>query len=287
MDKKSITKEILDLQVLETLTNAYAEISSGRMKKTRDSVVLSREFLVEIQTIFKELQASYRREFLHLAKKKGEKITFLSHNGRKVALFLSSNTGLYGNLTKKVFRKFKSDLEKENMEATIVGKLGLSLYLETFPKGSYSYFELPDYGFDRDKMAELINHLVEYEEIHIYYGKFSTIINQDVDKIVISAESEIDKEDEKKHTKYLFEPSLVEILTFFETEMFSSVFEQVINESQLAKFASRMIAMDEAQEKVKQNLFQAKLEKSKLLHHLNNKKQIEYLSSVMHIRRFS
>lgn len=289
MDKKTITKQISDLQVLESLTNAYAEISSSRMKKTRDSVVLSREFLAEIQSIFKELQSSYRREFINLARKnkKGEKITFLAHNGRKVAVFLSSNTGLYGNLTKKVFKLFKDDIEKEHMEATIVGKLGLSLFLESVNSASYSYFELPDYGFDRDKMAELIRHLVQYEEIHIYYGKFSTIVNQEAEKIVISAQSQITNDAKGKTTKYLFEPSLEEILMYFETEMFSSVFEQVINESQLAKFASRMLAMDQAQEKVKQSLGTARLENSKLNHYMANKKQGEYLSSILQVRRYS
>lgn len=288
MDKKIITKQIESLVVMESLADAYAQISSNRMKKTRDGVVRSREFLSEIQGIFKELQDSYRREVLKIAHKKGknnEKVTFLAHNGRSVAVFLSTNAGFYGSLTGKVFDIFARELKQENLEATIVGKLGLSMYLENFPDRSYSYFELPDYGKDSDKMADLVRHLVPYEEIRIYYGKFKSIVNQYPEKTVISAQTQIDQKGDGEIVKYLFEPTLQEILMFFETEMFSSVFDQVISESQLAKFASRMLAMDQAGEKIRESLSMAKQDKLRLTHYVSNKKQLEYLASTFGIGR--
>lgn len=285
MDKKIITRQIDDLTILSSLANAYAEISSGRMKKTRDSVVLARDFITEIQAIFKDLQESYRSEFLKLARKKGykkgEKLTFLSHNGRKVAVFLSTNVGFYGNITQRVFQSFSNEFEKENLEATVVGKLGLAMFLQAFPGKSYTYFEFPDYGDDKNVMGELIKHLVNYDEIRIYYGKFRSIINQYPDKVVITSETDIGEKSDVKHTKYLFEPSLEEIIMFFETEMFSSLFEHVMSESQLAKLASRMLAMDQAGERIKESLAVARTDYTRLVHYMNNKKQLEYLSSVI------
>ncbi|CAN5323572.1 ATP synthase F1 subunit gamma [soil metagenome] len=290
MDSKTITKEIENLQSLENLANAYARISSGRMKKTRDEVLVSRDFLFEIQAIFAELQASYREEFLALARKKGfkngQKITFLSHNGRSVAVFISANTSFYGDLTKKVFDMFLKDVREQHLEATIVGNLGVSMFREAAPDKSYSYFDLPDYGFDREKMSELIKHLVQYEEIHIYYGKFKSIITQSPDKVVISAQTTSLKSNKNVEiVKYLFEPSLEDILVFFEREMFSSIFEQTITESQLAKFASRMVAMDQAGEKIRNELSTIKTTKLRMMHNLSNKKQLDFLSSVMAVRR--
>ena len=46
--------------------------------------------------------------------------------------------------------------------------------------------------------------------------------------------------------KYIFEPSLETIVIFFETEIFSSLLEQVFHESRLAKLASRMVLLDRA-----------------------------------------
>ena len=74
-------------------------------------------------------------------------------------------------------------------------------------------------------------------------------------------------------TLYLFEPDLIELLAFFEGEMFTSTFEQTIRESQLAKFSSRMISMDKAGEKVKSELKKVELTHLKLVHYLSNKKQ--------------
>src|SRR5258708_40197888 len=142
MDKKAISREIEDLRLLESLTNAYAEISSSRMKSTRTSVLSNRFFLQEIDEIFKELRVSYREELLKLAKKrgakKGEKIRLIGHNGKDVALLISANTGLYGDITRKVFESFMEEVENKNVEATIIGKLGKSMFLERAPQRPYS-----------------------------------------------------------------------------------------------------------------------------------------------------
>src|SRR5258708_11053396 len=166
MDKKAIYREIEDLRLLESLTNAYAEISSSRMKSTRESVLSNRFFLEEIDEIFKELRVSYKRELLRLAKKrgtkKGEKIRLIGHNGKVVALLISANTGLYGDLTRKVFESYMKEVEKNNVEATIIGKLGKSLFIERAPQRPYSYFDMPDNAIDASNLADLIRHLVQY-----------------------------------------------------------------------------------------------------------------------------
>lgn len=289
MDKKNITKEIKDLQDLQSLADAYAQISSNRMRKTRDSVVLSRDFSGEIQAIFKELQLSYRDKFLALARKrgikKGHRITLLAHNGKSVAVFLSANTAFYGDLTKRVFDLFLKEVKEKRYEATIVGTLGLSMFREVASDLPYSYFELPDYGANQEKLGLLIRHLVEYEEIHIFFGKFKSVVNQYPDQVVISAETPLGDKETIKISKYLFEPTLEEILMFFEREMFSSIFEQTIGESQLAKFASRMIAMDTAGEKIRTALFEKKTTSLRVAHAISNKKQLESMMSIISARR--
>lgn len=289
MDKKDITKQIEELELLHLLTSAYAEISSGRMKKTREGVLTSRQFIEELSAIFREIRASYRAQVQALAKKKGfkkgEKITFLSHNGKKVAVFLSANTGFYGSLTRQIFDLFMDDVKKENLEATVVGKLGLALFRERAPNMPYSYFDLPDSKSDTEKLGLLVRHLVQYDSIQIYYGKFKSIINQIPDKVSISAVTEISGEEAVEKTKYIFEPTLEDILMFFETEMFSYTFEQTISESQLAKFASRMIAMDQAGEKIRGSLDVLKLDNLRVTHGIQNRKQLEYLSSILNSGR--
>ena len=50
--------------------------------------------------------------------------------------------------------------------------------------------------------------------------------------------------------KYLFEPSVGDVARIFEGEILASIFEQTLHESQLAKFASRLMALDASVDKI-------------------------------------
>jgi F-type H+-transporting ATPase subunit gamma len=275
MNKKEIQERIETLGMLMGLTEAYSEVSSQRMKKIREGVITSRDFLESIDSIFRELRNSQRREIIRLAKKKGkgDTVTFLAHNGKTVSVFIAANAGLYGDIINRVFTDFINEVRSKNTEVTIVGKLGLSLFLSAEPKRPYTYFDYPDYGDNSENLASITRHLVSYEEIHIFYGKFKNIAYQEVASRVIAAETDLSADSEEAVTKYLFEPDLNDILAFFEGEMFTSTFEQVLREAQLAKFSSRMISMDKAGEKIKEELKQTQMEHLKMAHYLSDKKQ--------------
>lgn len=275
MDKKEINERIDTLNLLVGLTQAYSEVSSQRMKKIREGVVTSRDFLAAIEGIFRELRVSLKAEFKKLGRRKSkDTITFLAHNGKVASVFISANAGLYGDIVGRVFNSFLTEVRTKNTEVTIVGKFGLSLFLAAEPGRPYTYFDYPDYGDSTENLSQITRHLVAYEEIHIFFGRFRNLAYQEVSSIVISAEtSEGTALQEKKITKYLFEPDISQILAFFEGEMFTSTFEQALHESQLAKFSSRMIAMDKAGQRVKDELKKVKMDRLKMAHYLAGKKQ--------------
>src|SRR5258708_4056796 len=166
----------------------------------------------------------------------------------------------------------------------MIGKLCKSMFLERAPPKPYSYFDMPDNAIDANNLADLIRHLVQYEEIHVYFGRFKNILSQDVSNFRVAAETDLVPADDAKKesiTHYWFEPSLEEILVFFEREMFSSVFEQALHESQLAKFASRMIAMDQASEKIRESLKIVEVDNMRLTHGMSNKKQTNLFPGII------
>jgi ATP synthase F1 gamma subunit len=282
MDKREITRRIDTLDLLIGITEAYSQVSSQRMKKIRDGVTSSRDFLSAIDAIFRELRISQRREIKNLSKRFSNKgaITFLAHNGKTASVFVAANAGLYGDIIGRVFNNFLSEVRDKNTEVTIIGKFGLSLFLSAEPKRPYTYFDYPDYGDNQENLSQITHHLVSYDRINIFYGKFKNLAYQEPVSVTISAETEITKEDsEKEVANYLFEPDLSEILAFFEGEMFTSTFEQALHEAQLAKYSSRMIAMDKAGEKVKSELKKVQIDRLKLAHFLANKKQQDIFGS--------
>jgi ATP synthase F1 gamma subunit len=276
-----IKERINEATTLQQLVNAYEEIASIRMKKIRNSVLTNRDFQAEINTIFDQVRMSYAEEVRSLAKKRGgkETITFLPHNGKIVSVLLSANTGLYGDIVGRTFQLFINEAKKGTNELTIVGRQGLSLYLAEGIRKPYTFFELPDYEQDKQKMADIVKHIVQYEEIHVYYGKFRNIIYQDPTELMVSAQISLTEKPSEKPISYLFEPSLAKILMFFETEIFASLFEQAVKESQLAKLASRFLAMDRATFNIKEKLKNLNFERARIIHTSINRKQLNALSS--------
>jgi len=273
-----IRQNITDLGSLKDLVRAYEQIASHRMKKTREDVLYNRKYMYSINEIFEEVRASY----IHMAKKllkkkKGEKVTFLAHNGKTVAVLLSANTGLYGDIVKRTYNQFMEEINRGGSEVTIIGKHGLSLFLGAKPNHPYTFFNLPEVSIETRDLAPIINHIVQYEEIHLYHGKFISVIKQEPENVTISAQVEIDDATTEKKS-YLFEPSLEEILMFFETEIFASLFEQAVHESQLAKFASRVLAMDKADSNIRERLSKLNLMEMKARHRQSNRKQLNSLT---------
>lgn len=281
--QKEIKQELEVLNSLLNLVEIYGEIASVRMMRIRGFVLKNRDFLSAINSIFQDTLASYSSKLSMLVKKgkikKGGKITFLAHNGKTVCVLVSANTGFYGEIVPQTFRAFMSDVKKADIEATIIGRLGLSLFVSQAPKKPYTFFEFPDYGTDEAKLSEITHHLVQYEQIKVYYGKYQSVVTQKPTITEITAGTPVMENAPPPAVDYLFEPSLERILMFFETEIFASLFDQSIRESQLAKFASRIMAMDRASQNIRDKVGDVNLEMLKAVHRIVNRKQLNTLSS--------
>lgn len=283
---KDIEEESNQVNSLRSLTQAFGEIAATRMKKIRDFVLKNRIFLASIESIFKDALFAYAEKLsLEVRKgklKEGGKVFFLAHNGKTVAVLISANTGFYGEVVKETFKMFIEDVRSQDLEVTIIGKVGRNLFLQEEPKRPYSYFELPDYGGDPSKLSEVINHLVNYEAIRVYFGEYQSVVNQKPKSTEISAGTTISGKVVKPKVNFLFEPNVEKILMFFETQIFGLLFDQSIRESQLAKLASRILAMDRAEENIRLRLGELRLVKLKFVHEVANRKQLNSLGPVMY-----
>jgi len=282
--ERFIDEEIGQVSSLQILAKAYGEIAAVRMRKTRFSVVANRDFLAELYRVFEDVRASYAKEVSALAKKIGKSpshVTFLAHNGKTVSVLLSANTGLYGDIIEATFRPFMGEVRQKTSEVTIIGRNGLSLFLAEEPNRPYSYFDLADDRVVATDLVQIIKHIVQYSEIHVFYGRFYSVINQRPEQLKVSAEISLASRTGQPQREYLFEPSLQNILMFFETEIFASLFEQVVRESQLAKFASRVLAMDRADENTRKEIERLTFEKNRFKHRALNKKQLNTLAGLV------
>ena len=69
IDERALNEELGRISTLQTLVRAYGEIAAIRMGKTRTSVLTNRDFLVQLNSVFEDVRASYAQEVAALAKK--------------------------------------------------------------------------------------------------------------------------------------------------------------------------------------------------------------------------
>lgn len=278
---KQINVEIELLTSLKTMLETYAEIAASRMQRTRRQVLQQRAFLSGLSEIFQQVQASYRNEVTRFREKE------TIRKKRKTALvLLSANTGLYGDLVRRSLALFLQNLKAIEATPIIIGRIGRLLFQEARPGGTFTYFDLPDVIIEIDNLRSIIQELVAYENVLVIHGEFQSIIMQTPRMAVISGTLATSSSGLPR-MKYLFEPSLSEVMRFFETEVFASIFEQSVAESQLAKFASRMMTLDSADEYLNTSLKQVNLERIKEKHAIHNKKQLSAFSGMALWRRQS
>jgi F0F1-type ATP synthase gamma subunit len=279
-----IAQEIDQLVDMHTLVQTFEEIAAIRMRKIRSAVLSSREFNDGLAVIYQDIKSSYRRQIDQLMASKNikntGKLTLIKRNGKSASVFLSANTKLYGDIIQRTYQAFSQYIMTHPCDVIIIGRLGSQLFEEENPRVHYTYFEFPDMSFNIDNLGQLINQLIGYEKIFLFYGKYDSMEAQSPMMLDVYGEQREVESVKGDNIRYIFEPTLENIIIFFEAEIFASVVEQTVRESELAKLASRMINLDAASENVKKALGDMNHLKRVLFHRENNKKQNEMLSGM-------
>ncbi|KKU56530.1 MAG: ATP synthase gamma chain [Candidatus Amesbacteria bacterium GW2011_GWA2_47_11b] len=271
--KRQIDSERLGLLEIKSLVDAYEEIAAGRMQKVRSAVLTAREFLGGLSEVFGEVKFNYTKEVLTVERKK--------RLGKTVAVWISANAGLYGDIVERSFQLFADYLAKNQAEAVVVGRLGTKMMADRLPKMLYNYYDLEDDRVEVEDLVLVMRYLLQYQKIVVFYGQFKSLVNQVPTATAVSGDElyELKPEEQKKH-QYLFEPKIEEVLEFFEGQMLTTMFEQTVHESQLAKFASRLMALDTAVENIDRKVTQLNQAGVRLKHRQDSRKQLNRIAGI-------
>jgi len=281
LNKRKLEQEIDLVKSLRMISQAYEEISVMKMQKIRNSVVNTRQFMEKLAEVFGDVRTSYAQQIRIMIRKKKIKdisqFTTFNKNGKTVSVLLSANTKLYGDIISRTYRLFEEAIAKEKTDIIIIGRLGKELFDRTHAGWNYDYFEVPDMDFTVEDLKPVIAKIANYEKVMVYYGKFENIVTQNPVSMNITGTQNLEnliKEGAGDRLQFLFEPQLEKILSFFETQLFSSFFKQTACEGQLARFASRITAMEEALQNIDGRLKSLNQEGRRLRRYLENRKQL-------------
>lgn len=288
--RKIIAENLEALNSLKDLAESYEEIAVIRMQKIKDSVLKTRDFLQDLSDVFVDLKSSYDREVKELLarRKTGDKtiLPLLQKNGKTLMVYLSSNGRLYGSVTQKTYKLFIGDLKKpenQNVDVFIIGSAGKDMYEASGAAKPFTYFEIPDVGVDLVHIKKIMQKFLQYEKVHVYYGKFDNVVNQTPIGTSITGENIFESEvveTVSRDDRFIFEPILEKIFYFFETQIIANLFSQTLLENQLARHASRVNAMEEALIHIEEESRKLVRARNTIKHQMQNRKQLETISGL-------
>lgn len=278
-EQKKIKETIAINNDFDLLTRSYQEHAIGQINFARYSVLYAREFSDELGSIFANVKNSYKSKILRKDIK-----NIVKKNGRDIWILVTANNKLYGDIILRSFKLFEERIKEnrsDKVDLVIIGRQGKNYMEASGMNKPFEYFELPDNNVTVDYLKKISEKLIYYENIYVVYGKFNNLVSQTPVQISLTGDvlesASNDPEAEKKRN-FLFEPSIEEILSFFENQILALLLNQTVQEAQLARFASRINAMETAQVNIQKQL--ARLVKKDKLFRVRemNKKQSELLA---------
>lgn len=268
---KRIKNDIKELDEIKALVEVYEEIAASRMQAIRNDIFSARDFYERLAQLSAEVGADLESAGLGKA---GE-----------VAVFISSQTGLYGDIIEKIFMKYTNFVtQNPSVDKVVFGKLGDSMMKSNPSNLSYQYYDLDNEVLEGENLTNILNKLINYKKIHLFYGKFINIVSQEGENKTISGQTLAGYTKESlKDAKfyYIYEPSVDKISKLLTEQIAGAVFNQSMKESVLAKYGSRLIYLDDTLQKCDEKMFNLALEKNKTKKRIIERKQSISLASMI------
>ncbi|PIT89358.1 MAG: hypothetical protein COU27_00735 [Candidatus Levybacteria bacterium CG10_big_fil_rev_8_21_14_0_10_36_7] len=285
MQLKDLSEEQTFMQILQTIATAYQEISVMKMREARGYIDHARLFVNMLKDVFESLR--YSQKVLHNLEGNFE--------GKKplAKILITANTKFHGDILHKIIDSFMKEQDDKG-DTFLIGRIGRELLNEYQQTKNIKLYNIPDVNIKMSVLQPLIKELLGYRRIIVYYAKFKSIIEQDpvvteisnINKL-LDEEPQAEKELREKKTVpiYMFEPSGEVIASFLNDNVVISLVRQSILETQLARYASRIKAMNSLLAKVDDNLDKLKKIERKLKRFQSDKKQTERISAMLYINQ--
>lgn len=283
---KQLKFELEEDYSLKLVTQAYSEIAAIKLRKIRDGIQKNRQFFDEVSHLYHSIKETASRKGVSLPTKERETLSLL----------ITSNHRFYATLENQLLDYFASNTGNAVTDRIVLGKTG-GVYLKT--KG----YKLPFQALvlqndlpNPPELRQLTNLLSRYNQVFVYHSKMKTVLVHspsiiDVTQTQSKAQAQIQALTSATQATplpamdFIFEPDIVKMLQFFESQISTLLLEQAFLESELSRTAARLISMDQAQTNAdsiidRQNKQLAEAKKS-----LDNTKLLETISTFSNWRK--
>ncbi len=243
-----IKQSLNSISSLKDLSNTFEQVASIKMNQIRSQVIIRKDFFHDIWEIYanlKILDKSYKS----------------MKSDRIAILIICSSYGLVGNMNNQIINLAIKDLN-DKTDIFIIGDKGKAI-LNSLNIKYKKYYSFED-DITQDFVNSVLLDIKNYFDIRVFYEEFESISLQNPKKIYLDFNSYKENFNKKSFKDFLFEPDYAEILRYLESIMVSMMFTQILYESHLSQYASRMIIMNKSSQKASDKLENKIIEYSKV-----------------------
>ncbi len=236
MTIREIDQALAEGESLKQIAQAYSEIANLRLKRIRNQAIRNRVFFEEISYVYGLVKA--------LAYKKKVKVT---KSKKTISLIITSNYRFYGSINSALIDFYIATTQKFATDRLLIGKAALDYFRAQPQLGSYQQIVLASDMPDAAKLQQIVDIIKDYNQVLIFYSKLKSLLVQIPDMMDLSTTKSQALESSQIDFKFIFEPELPKILTFFDSQILTLLLEDAFLESELSRTAARFISMDQAE----------------------------------------
>lgn len=280
MTIKEIEQALEEGQSLKSIAQAYSEIANLKTKKLRGEVERNRVFFEEIAKIYAIVRRFAIKKNVNIVKPK-----------KAISIVLTSNHGFYGKINADLLRFFIETTQKFPTDRICLGRTGIE-YLKA--KAVFEDFKeiiLKEDQPDAQELMSLVNILKDYNQVLVFFSSLKSLLIQ-VPKVtdVTASTSSIGNENKSdnevnKDYQFIFEPELLKVMQFFDSQITTLLLEQTFLESELARTAARFISMDTAESEANKFIGDYTTRKAFAKRTINNNKILENFATMAAVRK--
>lgn len=250
--KKQLKIELERNLALKSLTEIYEDVAVVGMQSVRHQVLTNRIFLEGVSSVYALAKNAFLKQIAKIANKRERErqTAFLRRNKKTVAILISGNQTLLGNLIIDTYKTYLSLVKSVKCDYAVLGKIGSYLLRDANLPSPFVEFPLDDYTLTEPKIKLALQFISRYERVLVVYPKFVTVLSQTPNVDDISGGVAIGEANIKVAKNYFFEPNPRDVIAYFEGQIIEALFRQKLLESILARYGARLTIMDLASKKV-------------------------------------
>lgn len=235
---KQLKEEILEIETLKNISSALGEVATLKLRRNRQRIQKNIDFFREISNVYQQIKTAAQRSKKELNR--------APKNGRTISVLLCSNYKFYGGLDRENVSFFVFNTAKYRTDRLVIGKVGAERLLAIKYPEKFSRI-LFKKDIPTDSEFKLLKDFINpYSRILFFHSKFITVMDQQPVVTDISPQ-EVALKNSSLSIDFMLEPEVDKMLSFFENQILGLLIDSIFLESEIARTASRMIAMDQAQ----------------------------------------